>query len=139
MLVLPNGVSKMGKECFISMLKDDSRTTVVFMNAKVEAKSYKQTEKIVLYSLIAFLKTAKHISGGFFPTVHFSQGDGFGSHSGLFPEFRLVGVPEASHFSSIDQVSFSLETIADSFCGNVYNAEVTRVFNSFVDFLCVVN
>lgn len=56
-----------------------------------------------------------------------------------FSETGLVGMLETSDFSSIDQVSPFLGSIAGYFCGNVYNQEVTRLFTSFVDLLRVIN
>lgn len=78
------------KDYLISMLRDDKRTKDIFKNVKGDAKSYKQITRNVLHSLSAFLKETERIFGGLSLTIHFSRGDVFGSHSGIFLKLNLL-------------------------------------------------
>lgn len=81
----------------------------------------------------AFLKKTERISSGFGLAIRFLEGSDSGSPTDLFPETGLLGILEASYYSSVDQLPSFLGAMVDEFCGNFYSPEVTSVFNVFVD------
>lgn len=127
------------RECLLSILGDDKRSTGVFKDAMRGAKSYKQIKSNAFHPLKAVLKETERIPDAFGLIVDFSKGDGLRSHTGLFPETEFVEMLEASDYNPINEVFYFLEAIADTFCGNVNNSEVTRVFIFYVHLLRVNN
>lgn len=86
------------------------------------------------------MKETERISCGFGLTIDFLKDDSLKGHTGLFFfEAGLVGILEASDYSSIDQVSFSLELLQTRFTGLVTVWKMPRVSTCFVDLLHLIN